>query len=110
MNKSEKISQPKIKVFLPCHSLEDLSEWLENDEASAILNAWTIAWHPGVLCESDGMPSWASVDLPWTDEEEVVGIVPEGLLERFTTGASPPSDITTNFLTRMITKHFFWIY
>ena len=98
MNKSEKISQPKIKVFLPCHSLEDLSEWLENDEASAILNAWTIAWHPGVLCESDGMPSWASVDLPWTDEEEVVGIVPEGLLERFTTGASPPSDTQQNFL------------
>ncbi|MBT6919139.1 MAG: hypothetical protein HN985_05390 [Planctomycetaceae bacterium] len=98
MNTSEKISRPKITVFLPCHSLEDLSDWLENDDASAILNAWTIAWHPYVLCESDGMPSWASVDLPWTDEEEVIGIVPEGLLERFTAGASPPFGTHQNFL------------
>ena len=87
MNTSEKSSRPRIMVFLPCHSLEDLSDWLENDDASAILNAWTIAWHPYVLCESAGIPRWASVDLPWIDEEEVVGIVPEGLLERFTTGA-----------------------
>ncbi|MBT4158953.1 MAG: hypothetical protein HOD99_08940, partial [Planctomycetaceae bacterium] len=98
MNTSEKISRPKITVFLPCHSLEDLSDWLENDDASAILNAWTIAWHPYVLCESDGTPSWASVDLPWTDEEEVIGIVPEGLLERFTAGASPPFGTHQNFL------------
>ena len=89
MNKSEKISRPKITVFLPCHSIEDLSDWLEDDDASAILNAWTIAWHPLLLCESAGLPNWASVDLPWTDEEEVVGIIPEGLLERFTTGVSP---------------------
>ena len=89
MNKSEKISRPKITVFFPCHSIEDLSDWLEDDDASAILNAWTIAWHPHVLCESAGLPSWASVDLPWTDEEEVVGIIPEGFFERFTTGASP---------------------
>ena len=98
MNTSEKSSRPKIMVFLPCLSLEDLSDWLENDDASAILNAWTIAWHPYVLCESDGMPSWASVDLPWTDEEEVIGIVPEGLLERFTAGASPPFGTHQNFL------------
>ena len=44
------------------------------------------------------MPSWASVDLPWTDEEEVIGIVPEGLLERFTAGASPPFGTHQNFL------------
>ena len=98
MNTSEKSSRPKIMVFLPCHSLEDLSDWLENDDASAILNAWTIAWHPYVLCESAGIPRWASVDLPWIDEEEVVGIVPEGLLERFTTGASPPFGTQQNFL------------
>ena len=98
MNKSEKISRPKIMVFLPCHSIEDLSDWLEDDDASAILNAWTIAWHPHVLCESAGLPHWASVDLPWTDEEEVVGIIPEGLFERFTTGASPSHCEKQNFL------------
>ena len=68
MNDSEQHSRPEVTVFLPCHSLEDLSEWMENDEASAILNAWTVAWHPFVICESEGLPSWASVDLPWTRE------------------------------------------
>ena len=54
MNDSEQHSRPEVTVFLPCHSLEDLSEWMENDEASAILNAWTVAWHPFVICESEG--------------------------------------------------------
>ena len=89
MNNSEQNSRPEVAVFLPCHSLEDLSEWIENDEASAILNAWTVAWHPAVICASDGLPSWASVDVPWTREGKIVGIIPEGLAERFSTGASP---------------------
>ena len=38
MNNSEQYSRPEVAVFLPCHSLEDLSEWIENDDASAILN------------------------------------------------------------------------
>ena len=98
MNDSEQHSRPEVAVFLPCHSLEDLSEWIENDDASAILNAWTVAWHPFVICVSNGLPSWASVDLPWTREGKIVGIVPEGLSERFTTGASPPFIAGQSFL------------
>jgi len=98
MNDSEQNSRPEVAVFLPCHSLEDLSEWIENDEASAILNAWTVAWHPSVICESEGLPSWASVDVPWTREGKIVGIVPEGLAERFSAGASPPSVAGQRFL------------
>ena len=77
MNNSEQYSQLEVAVFLPCHSLEDLSEWIENDDASAILSAWTVAWHPSIICESNGLPGWASVDVPWTREGKIVGIVPE---------------------------------
>lgn len=106
MNDSEQYSRPEVAVFLPCHSLEDLSEWIENDDASAILNAWTVAWHPFVICVSDGLPGWASVDLPWTREGEIVGIVPEGLSERFTTGASPPFIAGQSFLHQDASESF----
>ena len=106
MNDSEQHSRPEVTVFLPCHSLEDLSEWMENDEASAILNAWTVAWHPFVICESEGLPSWASVDLPWTREGKIVGIIPEGLSERFVTGASPPFSEGQIFLHQVDTESF----
>ena len=106
MNDSEQHSRPEVAVFLPCHSLEDLSEWIENDDASAILNAWTVAWHPFVVCVSEGLPSWASVDLPWTREGKIVGIVPEGLSERFTTGASPPFIAGQSFLHQDASESF----
>ena len=106
MNDSEQNSRPEVAVFLPCHSLEDLSEWIENDEASAILNAWTVAWHPSVICASEGLPSWASVDLPWTRDGKIVGIVPEGLAERFSTGASPPCVVGQRFLHQDTSESF----
>ena len=95
-----------MAVFLPCHSLEDLSEWIENDDASAILSAWTVAWHPSIICESNGLPSWASVDVPWTREGKIVGIVPEGLSERFATGASPPFVAEQSFLHQGTSESF----
>ena len=106
MNDSEQHSRPEVTVFLPCHSLEDLSEWMENDEASAILNAWTVAWHPFVICESEGLPSWASVDLPWTREGKIVGIIPEGLSERFVTEPLHHSVKDKYFYTKLIPNHF----
>jgi len=106
MNDSEQNSRPEVAVFLPCHSLEDLSEWIENDEASAILNAWTVAWHPAVICASDGLPSWASVDVPWTREGKIVGIIPEGLAERFSTGASPQFVAGQRFLHHDASESF----
>ena len=106
MNDSEQNSRPEVAVFLPCHSLEDLSEWIENDEASAILNAWTVAWHPAVICASDGLPGWASVDVPWTREGKIVGIIPEGLAERFSTGASPQFVAGQSFLHQDASESF----
>ena len=106
MNNSEQYSQLEVAVFLPCHSLEDLSEWIENDDASAILNAWTVAWHPSIICEANGLPGWASVDLPWTREGKIVGIVPDGLSERFTTGASPPFIAGQSFLHQDASESF----
>ena len=32
MNNSEQYSRLEVAVFLPCHSLEDLSEWIEDDD------------------------------------------------------------------------------
>lgn len=106
MNNSEQYSQLEVAVFLPCHSLEDLSEWIENDDASAILSAWTVAWHPSIICESNGLPGWASVDVPWTREGKIVGIVPEGLSERFATGASPPFVAEQSFLHQGTSESF----
>ncbi len=90
--------RPQITVFLPCHALDDLPDWLEEHEADAVLAAWTAAWHPAVLGAAAGLPDWASLDLPWTREGSVVGLVPPGMAERFQAGVSPPPEAGQEFL------------
>jgi len=90
--------RPQITVFLPCHALDDLPDWLEEYEADAVLAAWTAAWHPAVLAAAAGLPDWASLDLPWTREGSVVGLVPPGMAERFQAGVSPPPEAGQEFL------------
>jgi hypothetical protein len=90
--------KPQVTVFLPCHALDDLPDWLDEHEADAVLSAWTVAWHPAALFGAAGLPDWASLDLPWTRDGRVVGLVPPGMSERFQAGVSPSPNPDQEFL------------
>jgi alpha-mannosidase len=72
----------RIAVSLPCHSLHDFPTWLEEEEADALLSAWTAAWHPWLIAAVSTAPRWASVDLPPADTP-TLGIVPVPWDDRF---------------------------
>ena len=72
----------RIVVFLPCHTLDDFSTWLEEAEADDVLAAWTAAWDPAVIAAVGRVPEWASVDLR-PPEDPILGIVPAALDARF---------------------------
>ncbi|MFM7290254.1 MAG: hypothetical protein ACKO6B_03365, partial [Planctomycetia bacterium] len=72
----------RITVYLPCHSLHDFPTWLEENEADALLSAWTAAWHPWLIATVGALPRWASVDLP-PASEAALGIVPAPWDDRF---------------------------
>ena len=73
----------RIVVFLPCHTLDDFSTWLEEDEADDVLSAWTAAWDARLISAVGRVPEWASVDLRPPDEEPILGLVPAALDARF---------------------------
>ena len=73
----------RIVVFLPCHTLDDFSTWLEEHEADDVLAAWTAAWEPRLLATIGRVPEWASVDLRPPDDEPILGIVPAAFDPRF---------------------------
>jgi hypothetical protein len=98
MDEPESSLPPRLFVFLPCHSLDDLPPDLAEHEAAAILEAWTVGWHPAVLARIATPPTWASLDLPWRYEGHCVGIVPAGMAERFAAGATPSADPQQAFL------------
>lgn len=97
MTESASTRGSDVVVFLPGHSLDDLPEDLLEDQAAAVLEAWTAPWHPAVL-NTAGLASWASIDLPWRREGDIVGLVPAGFAESFASGAAPPSDSRQQFL------------
>ena len=72
----------RITVFLPCHSLHDFPNWLDETESDALLSAWTSAWHPWLIATAAAVPRWASVDLPPT-ADATLGIVPTPWDDRF---------------------------
>jgi hypothetical protein len=73
----------RIVVFLPCHTLDDFSAWLEEAEADDVLAGWTAAWDPRLLAAVGRAPDWASVDQRPPDEVPLLGIVPAALDARF---------------------------
>jgi hypothetical protein len=72
----------RITVSLPCHSLHDFPTWLDEEEADALLSAWTAAWHPCLIAAVKAVPRWTSVDLPPPDQP-TLGIVPVPWDDRF---------------------------
>lgn len=93
----------RICVYLPCHSLHDFPTWLEEQEADALLSAWTAAWHPWLIATVGGMPRWASVDLPPSDRAHL-GIVPAPWDDRFAAQFDALSTADSRWVRR-ITGH-----
>ena len=97
MSESASPHRSDIVVFLPGQSLEDLHENLSEHEAAAVLEAWTATWHPAVLAAA-GLPVWASIELPWRREGDVIGVIPAGFAESFAAGAAAPPNPRQHFL------------
>lgn len=51
-------------ILIPSHSLEDFPTELGEKDASGLLNAFAVAWHPLLLAEAQAMPRWHRADEP----------------------------------------------
>ncbi|WP_166819793.1 glycoside hydrolase family 38 N-terminal domain-containing protein [Thalassoroseus pseudoceratinae] len=65
-----------VTVLIPCHSLEDFPTELPDDQATSLLNAFAVAWHPRLLAASGALPTWDRSDEPPDDLDERLFIVP----------------------------------
>ena len=45
-----------IRILIPGYSIEDLPTDLDESEATGLLNAFAVAWHPWLLKQSAGLP------------------------------------------------------
>ena len=65
-----------LVVLIPSHSLEDFPTDLGEDEASSLLNAFAVVWHPAVLASAGVIPSWNRADDPPENLSNRLVIVP----------------------------------
>ena len=54
----------EVVLLLPCHSLEDFPTFHTGPEASGLLAAWTVAWHPRLIAMTERLPLWHRADDP----------------------------------------------
>jgi len=66
----------RLSVFLPCHSLEDLSLQRTPQEADELLSAWSAVWHPALVAAADALPAWSSAEYPPDDPADHLILVP----------------------------------
>ncbi|GAB4144261.1 MAG: hypothetical protein Tsb009_15830 [Planctomycetaceae bacterium] len=67
----------ELFVLIPSHSIEDFPTELEEDEATGILNAFSIIWHPVLLAEAGVIPNWHRSDEPPETHENRLIIIPK---------------------------------
>ncbi|MBM81345.1 MAG: hypothetical protein CMJ78_12250 [Planctomycetaceae bacterium] len=70
------MSYREIIILIPSHSLEDFPTELGDDEASSLLNAFAIAWHPEFLADSETVPTWHRADDPPETFDDRLIIIP----------------------------------
>jgi len=75
----------RIKVLLPCRSLDDFPSWLHDDEAGDLVESWTAAWHPSLIAATGRLPESASLDRHADDAHEAVFVVPAAFDDRLST-------------------------
>ncbi len=63
-------------VLIPCHSLEDFPQQLEDSEADTLFASWTVLWHPALLARHGHLPLWHSVHDPPDGAEGRLIVVP----------------------------------
>lgn len=51
-------------VLIPSHSLEDFPTEIGEREASSLLNAFAVVWHPALLASASALPTWHRADSP----------------------------------------------
>ena len=51
-------------VLIPATNLEDFPSHLSDSEATSLLAAWTVLWHPSLLAEMEQLPAWYRADAP----------------------------------------------
>ena len=51
-------------VLVPATNLEDFPSHLSDAEATSLLAAWTVLWHPSLLAEMEQLPTWCRADSP----------------------------------------------
>jgi hypothetical protein len=90
----------RLKVFLPCHTLDDFPTWLDDAQADDLLAAWTAAWEPCLLAAVGDVPGWASIDLFPPEAAPLLGIVPSAFSDRFV-GAGAGADPASRFVERV---------
>lgn len=66
-----------VYILLPCHSLEDFPTYPHGQEAESLLAAWTVGWHPALLAATGRVPSWHRAEVPPTDLDNRVLLVPQ---------------------------------
>ena len=66
-----------VVVLLPCHSLDDFPVYHEGEDASELLAAWSVIWHPALLATTRKAPRWARADSPPENLAESLFVVPQ---------------------------------
>ncbi len=49
-------------TLIPCHTLEDFPNFLDDGDARSLLAAWTTPWHPALIAATGRLPSWYRAD------------------------------------------------
>ena len=53
-----------LLILIPSHSLEDFPTELSEEDASSLLNAFAVSWHPKLLASARVLPRWHRADDP----------------------------------------------
>lgn len=66
----------ELCVLIPSHSLEDFPTELAEQEASSLLNAFAVIWHPALISAARVLPNWRRSDDPPDSLENRLVIAP----------------------------------
>jgi alpha-mannosidase len=77
----------EVLVLIPSHSLEDFPTELSEDDASSLINCFSVAWHPALLKATGRLPKWHRADCPPEDDlGRYLALVPTGCESWLATG------------------------
>lgn len=66
-----------VTILIPGYSIEDIPTDLNEQSASSLLNAFSVAWHPALLANISGIPSWRQAESTELPTGRNIVLVPE---------------------------------